>query len=73
MLSGEAAEIDLDSATASLRMTDVPVTDAHDLADALTNGQTGAPPSSGRRQTRRQRSCQRLPTPRVTSRLTRIR
>ena len=30
--------IDLDNATASLRVADVPVIDAHDLANALTNG-----------------------------------
>jgi hypothetical protein len=34
----ESVEIDLDDATASLRVTDVAVTDAHDVANALTNG-----------------------------------
>ena len=36
--SPDVAQIDLDSATASLKMTDVPVMDAHDLANALTGG-----------------------------------
>lgn len=31
-------EIDLDNARASLRLNNVPVMDAHDLANALTNG-----------------------------------
>jgi len=32
-------EIDLDNATASLQLTDLPIIDAHDLANNLTNGQ----------------------------------
>ena len=35
----ESVAIDLDNATASLRVADVEVIDAHDLANALTNGQ----------------------------------
>ncbi len=46
--SREVAQIDLESARASLRMSDVPVMDAHDVANALTNGQglpsLGIPP-----------------------------
>ena len=34
----ESVAIDLDNATASLRVADVSVIDAHDLANALTNG-----------------------------------
>jgi hypothetical protein len=34
----ESVTIDLDNATASLEVADVAVTDAHDLANALTNG-----------------------------------
>ena len=34
----DVARIDLDSATASLHMANVPVMDFHDLANALTNG-----------------------------------
>lgn len=34
----DVVQIDLDSATASLRLTDVSLMDAHDLANALTNG-----------------------------------
>src|SRR5216683_6083068 len=34
----DAVQIDLDSGTASLQMANVPVIDAHDLANSLTNG-----------------------------------
>jgi hypothetical protein len=34
----ESVTIDLDNATASLQVADVPVIDAHDLANALTGG-----------------------------------
>jgi hypothetical protein len=34
----DAVQIDLDAGTASVRMIDVPVIDAHDLANSLTNG-----------------------------------
>lgn len=34
----DSVEIDLDNARASLRLDNVPVMDAHDLANALTNG-----------------------------------
>ena len=34
----DAVEIELDSGRASLQMSDVPVIDAHDLANSLTNG-----------------------------------
>ena len=34
----DSVAIDLSNATASLQLADVPVTDAHDLANALTNG-----------------------------------
>ena len=40
----DSVAIDLDNATASLRLTDVLVIDAHDLANALTNGQGLANP-----------------------------
>jgi hypothetical protein len=40
----DSVEIDLDNATASLQLTDVPITDAHDLANNLTNGQGFANP-----------------------------
>jgi hypothetical protein len=35
----DSVEIDLDNATASLQITDLPIIDAHDLANNLTNGQ----------------------------------
>jgi hypothetical protein len=34
----DAVQIDLDAGTASLRMNNVALTDAHDLANSLTNG-----------------------------------
>ena len=34
----DSVEIDLEEARASLRLRDVPIIDAHDLANALTNG-----------------------------------
>jgi hypothetical protein len=34
----DVVQIDLDSGTASLQLNNVPVMDAHDLANALTNG-----------------------------------
>jgi len=44
----DSVEIDLDSGMASLRLSNVPIIDAHDLANALTNGQglasQGIPP-----------------------------
>ena len=40
----DAVQIDLDSGTASVQMTDVPVLDAHDIANALTNGRGLANP-----------------------------
>jgi hypothetical protein len=40
----DAVQIDLGSGTASVQMTDVPVFDAHDLANALTGGQGLANP-----------------------------
>ena len=39
----DAVQVHLGSGTASVRMTDVPVLDAHDIANALTGGQ-GSPP-----------------------------
>jgi hypothetical protein len=35
----DSVSIDLDNATASLELTDLPIIDAHDLANNLTNGQ----------------------------------
>jgi hypothetical protein len=40
----DAVQIDLGSGTASVQMTDVPVLDAHDIANALTGGQGLANP-----------------------------
>jgi hypothetical protein len=40
----DSVAIDLDNATASLQLADVSVIDAHDLANALTNGQGLANP-----------------------------
>ena len=34
----DAVQIDLDAGTASVRMIDVPIIDAHDLANSLTHG-----------------------------------
>ncbi|HLY61589.1 MAG TPA: hypothetical protein VKV95_12650, partial [Terriglobia bacterium] len=34
----DAVQVNLGSGTASVRMTDVPVLDAHDIANALTGG-----------------------------------
>ncbi len=34
----DAVQIDLDSGTASVHLANIPITDAHDLANSLTNG-----------------------------------
>lgn len=48
----DAVQVSLGSGTASLTMSDVPVIDAHDLANSLTNGQglasLGIPPVAPR-------------------------
>jgi len=43
-VSQDSVMIDLDNARASLRLSDVPVMDAHDLANALTGGKGLANP-----------------------------